>query len=156
MGGRGGSSGLSGGLSEKDISRRLPDVKEFTLDKPPQLEGTDKQVAWAKQIRAQQVKELYMYAITFGTRNNQASIDLVQAMNGGKESMAKYIHQQANQYESYSVQTRKELTESYIKKYNSMKARVKVVNEIVTNKSAKFWIDNRDSIDELKKRIDKK
>lgn len=157
MGGRGGSSGLSSGnTSVKDIAKRLPDVKEFTLDKPPQLEGSEKQIAWAKQIRAQQVKELYMYAITFGANNNQASIDLVNAMNNGKDSMADYIYKQANQYQSYSAKTRKELAESYINKYKSMKDRVKVVNEIATNKSAKFWIDNRDSIDEFKKRINKK
>ena len=58
MGGRGGSSGLSGGMSVKDIARKISDIKEFTLDKPPELEGSEKQIAWARKIRAKFVPKL--------------------------------------------------------------------------------------------------
>lgn len=161
MGGRGGSSGLSGsGISAKDISKKLPDTKEFALDRPPQLEGSEKQIAWAKKIRAEFVPKLAQSIFAY----NQ---DLVKAINGGKEAVAKQIYENAvntfkNRYSYISDKkeaerlTNKDIAD-YVKRqvstYNTLANRVKALNELAQNKSAKFWIDNRNSYDEIRKKI---
>lgn len=152
--------GKSNGLSERDISKRLPDVKEFSLDRPPQLEGSEKQIAWAKKIRAEFVPKLAQSIFAY----NQ---DLVKAINGGKEAAAKSIYESAvntfkNRYSYISDKkeaerlTNKDIAD-YVKRevstYNTLANRVKALNQLAQNKSAKFWIDNRNSYDEIRKRI---
>lgn len=163
MGGRGGSSGLSGGggISAKDISKKLPDKKDFAFDRPPQLEGSDKQIAWAKKIRAEFVPKLAQSVFA----NQQ---DLVKTLNSGeKEEVAKRIYESAvstykNRYNYISNKKEaKRLTDkdiaNYVKRevsrYNTVKDQVRAINKLATNKSAKFWIENRNSYNEIRKKI---
>lgn len=164
MGGRGGSSGLSGGGKEysvNNIKKKLPDMNDFKLDKPPQLEGSEKQIAWAKQIRAEFVPKLVQSVFA-------QQQDIVKAMNsGGKDGVAQHIHDEAvNTYKNrYSYISNKKEAEkladkdiaNYVNRsvssYNTLKNRVQAVNKLASNNSAKFWIDNRNSYDEIRKKI---
>lgn len=164
MGGRGGSSGLSGGGKEysvNNIKKKLPDMNDFKLDKPPQLEGSEKQIAWAKQIRAEFVPKLVQSVFA-------QQQDIVKAMNsGGKDGVAQHIHDEAvNAYKNrYSYISNKKEAEkladkdisSYVNRsvssYNTLKNRVQAINKLASNSSAKFWIDNRNSYNEIRKKI---
>lgn len=164
MGGRGGSSGLSGGGKEYsvgNIKKKLPDMNDFKLDKPPQLEGSEKQIAWAKKIRAEFVPKLVQSVFA-------QQQDIVKAMNsGGKDGVAQYIHDEAvNTYKNrYSYISNKKEAEkladkdisSYVKRevssYNTLRNRVQAINKLAQNSSAKFWIDNRNSYNEIRKKI---
>lgn len=164
MGGRGGSSGLSGGGKEysvDNIKKKLPDMNDFKLDKPPQLEGSEKQIAWAKQIRAEFVPKLVQSVFA-------QQQDIVKAMNsGGKDGVAQRIHDDAvNTYKNrYSYISNKKEAEkladkdiaNYVNRsvssYNTLKNRVQAVSKLASNSSAKFWIDNRNSYDEIRKKI---
>lgn len=165
MGGRGGSSGLSGGggkeYSVDNIKKKLPDMNDFKLDKPPQLEGSEKQIAWAKQIRAEFVPKLVQSVFA----QHQ---DIVKAMNsGGKDGVAQHIHDEAvNAYKNrYSYISNKKEAEkladkdiaNYVNRsvssYNTLRNRVQAINKLASNSSAKFWIDNRNSYNEIRKKI---
>lgn len=162
MGGRGGSSGLSGSvISVKDISKKLPDTKDFALDRPPQLEGSEKQIAWAKKIRAEFVPKLAQSVFA-----NQQSV--VKALNsGGKEEIAKNIYEDAvntfkNRYSYISDKkeaerlTNKDISD-YVKReisrYKKVRNQIQAINKLATNKSAKFWIDNRNSYNKIREKI---
>lgn len=164
MGGRGGSSGLSGGGKEysvDNIKKKLPDMNDFKLDKPPQLEGSEKQIAYAKQIRAEFVPKLAQSVFA-------QQQDIAKAMNsGGKDGVAQHIHDEAvntykNRYDYISNKKEaKKLADkdiaNYVKRevsrYNAVKDQVRAINKLATNKSSKFWIDNRNSYNEIRKKI---
>ncbi len=141
MGGRGGNSGLPGGrLSEKELSRKIPDSKEFSIARPPQLEGSEKQVAWANDIRKGILKELGVYAIT-RTSDGRPS-DLYKIATQGKEAIIKDI--QGNPLiNSASGKLREEKIENAIAGYKDLADRIRRLNSIAQNSSARFWIDNR-------------
>lgn len=164
MGERGGSSGLSDEGKEysvDNIKKKLPDMNDFKFDKPPQLEGSEKQIAWAKQIRSEFVPKLVQSVF----ENNQSA---VKALNSGsKELIARSIYEDAvNTYKNrYGYISNKKEAEkltnadisNYVKKeifrYNALKNQVKEINKLGKNKSAKFWIDNRNSYNEIRKKI---
>lgn len=164
MGGRGGSSGLSGGGKEysvDNIKKKLPDINDFKLDKPPKLEGSEKQVAWAKKIRADFVPSLVQSVFAWQQ-------DFVKAMNsGGNEGVARYIYDRAvathkNRYNYISNKKEAEklankdiadYVNRSISSYNTLKKQIQAVNKLATNNSAKFWIDNRNSYNEIRKKI---
>lgn len=164
MGGRGGSSGLSGGGKEysvENIKKNLPDMNDFKLNKPPQLEGSEKQIAWAKQIRAEFVPKLVQSVFA-------QQQDIVKAMNsGGKDGVAQHIHDEAvNAYKNrYNYISNKKEAEkladkdisNYVKRevsaYNALAKQMKAINNLSANTSAKFWIDNRNSYNEIRKKI---
>lgn len=164
MGGRGGSSRLSVGKKEysvDNIKKKLPDMNDFKIDKPPQLEGSEKQIAWAKQIRAEFIPKLVQSVFA-------QQQDIVKAMNrGGKDGVAQHIHDEAvNTYKNrYNYISNKNEAEkladkdiaSYVNRsvssYNALRNRVQAINKLASNSSAKFWIDNRNSYNEIRKKI---
>lgn len=141
MGGRGGSSGLSGGgISAKDISKKLPDTKDFALDRPPQLEGSEKQIAWANDIRKDILRELGIYATTM-TSDGRTS-DLYKIAQRGKDAIISDIKSNPL-INSTSGKLREEKIEKAIDGYKDLASRIRRLNSIAQNSSARFWIDNR-------------
>lgn len=145
MGGRGGSSGLSGGSSL------------------PKLEGSEKQVKWAEDIRNRyNFTEQQMKRAVESTDINGVN----PAIRGTMESIVLKKHkefensvQMQNQFKSeqYSRQYVKshniEMTEDFKRKRSedTQKAKEKYKQWLIkeykkilkTEKSAKWWIDNR-------------
>lgn len=92
---------------------------------------------------------------------------MVKPINEGKEAVAKSIYDSAvdtykNRYSyiSNKEEARKLMNKDivdYIKRkvstYNTLANRVKALNKLAQNKSAKFWIDNRNSYNEIRKKI---
>lgn len=141
MGGRGGASGLSGGgLSEKELSNRLPDAKDFSIEMPPPLEGSEKQVAWANDIRKKILKELGIYTITRTSDGRQS--DLYKTATQGKEAIIKDIKSNIL-INSASGKLREEKIENAVSGYKDLASRIRRLNSISQNSSARFWIDNR-------------
>lgn len=161
-----GSSGFDKGgnknkYSVENIKKKLPDINDFKLDKPAKLEGSEKQIAWARKIRADFVPSLV--ESVFAQQQ-----DIVKAMNnGGNEGVARYIHDSAvNAYKNrYSYISNKKEAEklmnkdiaSYVNRnvssYNTLRNQVQAINKLASNSSAKFWIDNRNSYNEIRKKI---
>lgn len=132
--------GKSGGLSEKELSKRLPDMKEFSVDRAPKLEGTEKQINWANDIRKEILRDLSTYAVT-KTSDGRPS-DLYKTVKQGKDAIINDIKNNPLISDT-SGKLRKEKIESAISGYKDLASRIKRLNNIAQNSSAKFWIDNR-------------
>lgn len=157
-----GSSGFDSGGNGYSVSSIKKQLQELVVyGQAPKLEGSEKQIEWAKQIRSDFARNL-LYAISSGLP------DYVKARNsGGEEAVAKLIHDEAvNRNKGrYDYISNKKLAKSEenksimedvgrrVKAYNMMAKRAQALNEILKNKSAKFWIDNRNSYNEIKKKI---
>ena len=138
MGGRGGQSGFS-----NNQFSRIPDVKEFKWvvgRELPQLQGTEKQVKWARQIRNQIGKDLFEYA-TRRTSDGRPSKLLLVALKG-KESIKKDIKDETSYI--YDQNVKRQRVKASVDAYVDLAKRIKQFNKIMTSSdSAKFWIDNR-------------
>lgn len=157
MGGRGGTSGLSGGSGKYGFDiNRIPERDEYVIKGSlPQLEGSEKQVAWAQDIRKQTVQNLYRYATSYTSDGRPFGKENFRDIAQGREAVAKSIMNHPLVSGS-SGKTRQEKIEERISSYRDIADRVKIVREIASNKSAKFWIDNRSAakMSELYEKID--
>lgn len=145
MGGRG-SAGASGSTSDRGIMSRLsgfPGKMNF-----PALEGSDRQVAWANQLRRNAFNYLYQEAVERDANGRQ--FGHVRTLMNGKEAMLSEIKSSA---EGVDREVRGQWINRRVDAYNSAAERYgRLKNMFESNKSAKYWIDHRDanSMAELK------
>lgn len=152
MGGRGGSSGLSGGGG---------------IGKLPELQGSEKQVAWAKDIRNSVIQK-YTYENLMNDSEKLSSSkivlylesmtgnDVISAHENGKiykrEEMVgnirkKYVKE--NPAPPYGSKEREEYTRKFKNEMKKVEDNYKkwlydqFKKMLKTQKSAKWWIDNR-------------
>lgn len=158
MGSGGNSSGLSAGKGGRYAW--IPDTDAFrvaTQGKIPELEGSEKQVKWAKQIRAEVGNELITYALT-RTSDGRPS-RLWEITQKGKAAIADDVYN-SPLVKSTSGALRQSKISSGKQGYIDLAGRVERLNRILTKPSAKFWIDHRTNSDKnylnkkLKKYID--
>lgn len=135
MGGRGGSSGLSG-ISRNSISKSLGDV-EFKKAPLPSLEGSQRQIEWAEKIRDRVLKDMYSYAAG-NQSDGHSSVDY-NIIGKSKDEVVKAIESDV----SYSkTKEAKEWRANYTAdRYKDLSDRIKRVNEFAEIKSASWWID---------------
>lgn len=144
MGGRGGSSGLKSGFSDRDIAKRLPDQKEFNIEKAAQLDGSEKQIKWANDIRKELLPSLANTAV-YGQNNGE----LFANVKKGTDSMVKDIQEKLRVQEKYSdsrgfnPKIYETIVNESVNAYKELSQRIKRLNDIFGIKSAKFWIDHR-------------
>lgn len=153
-----GKSGLSAGKRLAGI----PDADAFrvaTQGNIPKLEGSEKQVKWAEQIRASVGNELITYALT-RTSDGRPS-RLWETAQKGKAAIADDVYN-SPLVKSTTGALRQSKISSEKQGYVDLAGRVERLNRILTNPSAKFWIDHRTNSDKnylnqkLKKYIDGK
>ena len=135
------SSSYGGGYTDSKIMEELPN-KLDTLKELPELVGTEKQIKWAKDIRKEVGMELARYAVDRNTEGNPVSRDHFTNLGKGKEAMLSEIQNNA-----LVKMTKGEVQGQRIKDrigtYNEISRRYNTYKEIMSNDSAKFWIDNR-------------
>lgn len=130
--------GSSGGVS--DIYSKLPDPPPRS-GKLPQLEGTERQVNWAKQIRRDIGRDLVEYART--RMSDGRPFGYSEVLFRGKEAMAQDILN-SSLVKGTTGALRREKIADQVASYNDVAARItRAVNIILDHKSAKWWIDNR-------------
>lgn len=165
MGGRGGSSGLKSGFSDRDIARKLPDEKEFKIEKAAALEGSEKQIKWANDIRKSLAVELGNYATSYTDDGKRDTNNMFKIALGGKESMVKDIKRtyevrrrepNASTSISQAYEYNKNIISNGIERYKNLSTRIQRFNQIAGEKSAKWWIENRYNRKELQDYIDGK
>ena len=127
-------------LFDIDIADRLPHPSEFKPERPSQLEGTEKQVKWAAEIRNSILRQLSVYAVT-RTSDGRPS-DLYNIAKQGKDAIMKDIAENPLINEAEG-KIREEKLQRAIDGYQDLADRIKRYNSIANNTSAKFWIDNR-------------
>lgn len=120
-------------LPETDEYRRLL-KKNF-----PALTGTKKQVEWAEEIREGIRKELSYYSRYFLSDGRPCA--LFNVLKQGNEAVIKDILASVSHFDNETV--KKERIASRISAYKDLAKRIKRYNEIMSNSSAVFWIDNR-------------
>lgn len=140
MGGRGGSSGLSGGA----------------IVKLPELQGSEKQVSWANSIREGYAKNYTLNDLLHGDeRTVIKTTDIMEKLTGNRMSLygSENKHEQM-QREFRENNPRPERSDKEaMKKYREKKAQVEVdykkwlYNEfkkvLKSQTSASWWIDHR-------------
>lgn len=134
--GSGDTSNASTIIHGVDVSTMLPKpVKKF--ERYPELKGTEKQVAWAKEIRKQIIHRIMMdmkadnfNSSVFSTEKMVEYLKTRNLINGTEGDLQK---QKIKQYCNHLM--------TDAQRYNRLK-------ELASNDSAKFWIDNnpRDSM----------
>lgn len=155
MGGRGSSSGLDS--ISNYISKSLPkEVPKLMLDSDyPELNGTERQIAWARKIRKELGEDLRAYVDRFDSykkRSNGLGSLISNQIRQNRDNAIKFI---LNGVEK-SNNKRQDLKEivDIVSNYSD---RVKRFNNIMSNTSASFWIDNRteDGVNKkLRRKID--
>lgn len=141
MGGRGSAGGASGGISDRQILSRLPDFPgKINL---PQLEESEKQIAWARKIRQMQVGALVQYATN--RQSDGRPFGYFNKVVEGKKSVLSQIKGSPLVRET-TGNLQREKIDGFIRSYNDVTRRYSTVKEIFeTHTSAKYWIDHRDS-----------
>lgn len=141
----------------KNAMNNLQGVKGTLLDiQFAELEGSEKQISWAKEIRKKAVNAMLneifhesyeMMDKVRGTSKIEKRYvkNLVLKMHS-EESIIEYLKEQKEFHERISsAELAKEKTERLIKSMNGAYDRHARTREILSNTSAKFWIDNRDN-----------
>lgn len=145
MGGRG-SAGASGLTSDRGIMSRLsgfPGKTNF-----PALEGSDRQVAWANQLRRNSFNYLYQEAVE--RDENGYQFGHMRTLMAGKEAMLSEIKSSTK---SIDKEVKGQWISRRVEAYNSAAERYgRLKTMFESHKSAKYWIDHRDanSMAELK------
>ena len=141
--GAGGASSKVGGRSSKSGDRSIMNrLSEFPgKTNFPTLEGSDRQVAWANQIRRNAFNYLYQEAVERDANGRQ--FGHVRTLMNGKEAMLSEI-------KSSAVGVDREVRSQWINRridaYNSAAERYgRLKNMFESHKSAKYWIEHRDS-----------
>ena len=143
MGGRGGASGISGAYTDKRITSELPNALSVFKAKDLQpLVGSEKQVKWAESIRNEIGEELYKYSLQQKSDKTPVSKDMRMDMQSGKPAMLSAIKNNAL-VKATSGDVKKEKIKNAIGTYNEIYRRHETFKSIMSNTSAKFWIDNR-------------
>ncbi len=102
----------------------------------PALEGSEKQVKWAENIRANALKAMQIELVREDWKEGQPKRSvkgLLQPLTSKKAT------------QEYLDQKPEFLVEGTIKSMNNLLDRFDRYTEIATQSSAKFWIDNRDN-----------
>lgn len=159
FGGRGGTSGVGGGGEAKRWISQLPKDEEYKAiskkSELPELEGTEKQVKWAQDIRIETLRELHYYTMNYASDGRPKS-GFQNLTKDGNEYAVQRIKNVLEVHGNVSDDIRSQVINHEIETINDHAKRVRVYNEIASHTSAKWWIDHRDYSDKaaLKKKID--
>lgn len=144
MGGRSGSSGRS------SISG-LPSENSYKIiSKLPSLTGSEKQISYATKIR-NEIGRAALYQATARTSDGRPS-SLMQTAKKGNAAIKNDINNNAL-IKSSTGSVKKEKIKDAVNGYKDLSDRISRVNEVLSNSSAKFWIDNKYG-DKIMKYID--
>lgn len=139
MGGRGSSSGMSGGSSNNSVKSIASQMASVTkLSSLPALEGTSNEVDSAKQVRNRLGKELQRYALT---DNGKASPEIVNKyLSGTAEEKAAFVRERAESMTFGNDSLLPEKIKSEVNSQNKFVDRYARFTDVITsNKSAKWW-----------------
>lgn len=141
MGGRGGASGMSNAWKNE-----IPKLNEYQHKRQlPELQGSEKQVKWAKEIRDNLGEDLWRYVISRTSDGKPSGIYNILSKQGIKGAIQD-IEKSVNLFSGYERQSnnrKKEIINRRLLSYKELARRIKKYNEIMSNRSAAFWIDNR-------------
>lgn len=148
--GAGGASSKVGGRSSKSGDRSIMNrLSEFPgKTNFPALEGSDRQVAWANQLRRNSFNYLYQEAVERDANGYQ--FGHMRTLMAGKEAVLSEIKSSTK---SIDKEVKDQWISRSVEAYNSAAERYgRLKNMFESNKSAKYWIDHRDanSMAELK------
>ena len=123
-----------------DISDKLPEPRKTYDGDLPKLKGTEKQVAWAEKIRDDAIDTLGNQLVSYvlGTANYNTLVDATKS----KEAMAEYVRNNPL-VKATTGSVRQEKIDTVCNQLREFVRRDQAYLDIVTNDSAKFWIDNR-------------
>lgn len=139
MGGRGGASGF------QNWQNRIPQLDEYRrlLKKDwPELEGSEKQIKWAKAIREDLRNDLWGYA-SLRTSDGRPTDAYNILLRSGRDGAIRDIKKLIERLRDSSDEVKKERLERKIWAYTDLAKRIKKYNDIFSNRSAAFWIENR-------------
>lgn len=139
MGGRGGSSGMSGGNLRSNISNKLSDNITFKIANFPSLEGSQKQIEWAEKIRQRVIKDLTHYAI--GQQSDGNMPESHDILGKSKDEIIKDIQNNKRINNAKDAKAKEWAVNHVINRYKDISERIQRVNEVVAVKQASWWID---------------
>lgn len=143
----------------------LPDEKKFKINMAPELDGSEKQVKWANDIRKSLVVELGNYAAYYTDDGKLDTNNMFKTAIAGKESMINAVKKaykirkmepNASISKKQASEYNERLISSAARSYEKLSERIQRFNKITGEKSAKWWIENRYNTLKLKEYIDGK
>lgn len=125
-----------------DIADKLPEPINEKISSLPELQGTPKQVEWAKKIRMEAAKKIQAATYDRLQRGGDAR-EYAKAMKS-KEAMADFIRADVAHRGKYLNDTGKQnLIDGDCENFRTLSQRYSTAKTVLANDSAKFWIDNQ-------------
>lgn len=145
MGGRGGGSGMA---ARQKIESKLPgyDTKAMVdriVGGGPALSGSEKQVAWANEIRNEKIGVMLNTVVS----DSRVTYDYLETIGEGKSAMSKAVMDDYKKaMRNYSPKVAEETAVRSAEKYSSVSNQLKKIDTMMQSKtSASWWINNRSS-----------
>lgn len=137
MGGRGASSGIG----SQNISG-LPEAQK-PIDNFPELQGSEKQIAWATDIR----QKIYNTLLSEMKRNKDGYGTEAIKYIFKKKDMEKWVLDRKNTFGEFSTSPElKERVKDSIESLQTAAKQYKALRTLIeTETSAKFWIEHRNT-----------
>lgn len=128
-------------MESNEIKKRIPEQSAFVVKMPAKLEGSDKQVEWADQIRKKVLKTLGIYTVN-RLSNGDPCFGMWETAKKGEEAVVENILN-SPLVTSTEGSLRQEKIENHISAYKDMAERIKRLESITQKTSAAWWIENK-------------
>lgn len=130
-------------MDSNEIKKRIPKQDAFTVKMPAKLEGSDKQIEWADQIRKKILKTLGLYTVN-RMSDGRSCIGMWEIAKKGEDAIVEDILN-SPLVTSTEGRLRQEKIENHISGFNDLAERIRRLESITQKTSAAWWIENRNT-----------